>query len=343
MICQISKEQVYNNILSSGSSKNKDAISNIETGKSLNISPNFIIKGNLPSEYVDLKPCKTVISIVAESNKINVFNFSTLKITTLNLNISNLIIKGGMFYKDFASINVGYSLYISGGVERKAEESNQEDSSSLFLIFNSSNGQLKRLPDMLTARHSHSIIHFKEFIYAVGGCVNRTSERFSLKTLKWEPLPSLNSEERQKPVLFGYKNFIYAFFGHRKSSSDNSIVFLDTIERLNINSPTKWENIPTVRSNLSNPDDLQTTGAAIIPIGQNEILLFGGKTKNETSGKRTVVKFNLDTYTFYNVDEFKLDDNLYFEESMFVYLSDFIWGHFNLANESVLIVETIPH
>ena len=60
-----------------------------------------------------------------------------------------------------------------------------------------------------------------------------------MKNMKWEAMPDLNSEERQRAILVIHKNYLYAFMGHAQYS------ILDSIKRINISklgsSSFKWE------------------------------------------------------------------------------------------------------
>jgi len=357
IIDTISKEEVHKNILSNVHDiatpihHNKKPKEIIEDPKCLS---QFSIKSDLGFNS-ELKPSKSIMKCIPDSNKISIFDYNTLEIKTKNVEISNLIIHGGKFLNNSATVNIGDSIYISGGENivgglsgsfgLSGSSESASTPTSLFLIYNSETNQLKRLNDMITPRHSHSILNHKEFLYAVGGHSTQSCERFSLKNYKWEELSKLNSEERQRPILYANSTnsgntFLYAFFGYKVGK------YLDSIERINLNSPkslnsnAKWEIIPTIR-NVFDVESMYMIGAGIVPVGKDEIILFGGKTKDIT--KKTAIRYNFSIYTLSDVTGFELEEPSFFNESSLIYLTDFIWGHFNEANDSILIVETIPH
>lgn len=216
------------------------------------------------------------------------------------------------FLSKCAIVNTGKLLYVSGG------QISLTQSSSIFLKYDPMTHNLKRLDDIPTPKHSHSLIHFHDFIFSIGGYATNSCERFDLKDQKWVKLANLNSEERQTPILYIQGMWLYAFFGYKQGE------YLETIERLNIKSQkSKWENILYL-----NPENINMgfIGAGIIR-RDDTIILLGGKDKN--GDKTSVTQYSFTNNTFATC-EFNLDEVAYFMESNFIKFED---GDYALFNE----------
>jgi hypothetical protein len=218
-----------------------------------------------------------------------------------------------IFLNNCAWINHNEKLYISGG------ENSNGTYSSQFLCYDFRTEELIRLADLLTSRHSHSMVCDGDFIYVVGGYNNSSCEKYDLKGMKWIKLNNL-FDERRNPVLHIYKNFLYCFFGVKNNQ------YTDTVERLNIKntSKAKWEIV--AYKNPSNMD-LKIMGCGIVEVNEHEIFLFGGK-KADTI-KKDLFKFNFINYTFTPLAV--LEDEVYFHESHLIPIGDKTFAQFSLG------------
>jgi hypothetical protein len=131
------------------------------------------------------------------------------------------------------------------------------------------------------------------YIFVVGGYNSNKCEYFNLKTMKWEAMPDLNSEERQRPILVIHKDYLYAFMGYTQYN------ILDSIERINITKlgSSKWEKV-----SISNPNNinLKFYGAGIC-VKNNEINFIGGKIgldDDDKDYKNDIFSFNFETMEF---------------------------------------------
>ena len=130
-------------------------------------------------------------------------------------------------------------------------------------------------------------------IFVVGGYNSNKRECFNLKTLKWETMPDLNSEERQRPILAIYKDYLYAFMGYTQYN------ILDSVERINIKKlgSNKWEKL-----SISNPDkiNLKFYGAGIYNFNGKLYFVGGkiGKGNDEDDYKSEIYSFDFDKMAF---------------------------------------------
>lgn len=149
-----------------------------------------------------------------------------------------------------------------------------------------------------------------------------------MKTLNWESIPNLNSEERQRPMLELYKDNLFAFMGYTQND------ILDSVERININKLDKWEKL-----SISNPDsiNLKLYGAGIYNIS-GELYFFGGKFGQgfeEDDYKTQLYRFYIDKKQF-TAKEIQNNRNLSFIENKFHYCCDDILGNFSKLCEGCL-------
>jgi hypothetical protein len=179
------------------------------------------------------------------------------------------------------------------------------------------------------------MIGYKNYIYLIGGKKNKKCERFNLETKQWSNLPDLK-RETESPILFVYKNYLYAFFG---INSEEKI--MNTVERLNLNN-TKggWDNVL-----INNPEklELHIYGCGTILTkddDDDDILCFlGGKTENELTN--SILMFNFSDFSFSLLQENELEAKDYFKENLFHKIDSENWANYS-NNERILVVN-IPN
>jgi hypothetical protein len=219
-------------------------------------------------------------------------------------------LSSGLFLKNCAWVNHEGKLYITGG------ESNGIPSSQ-FLCYDFRTDELYRLPDMLTTRHSHSLLSDGDFIYAIGGFNLGSCEKYDIRAMRWTKLSNLQYD-RSNTVLHIHKGYLYSFFGVRNG------VFMDTIERLNLkNDKAKWETVACKNPGI----DLKLMGCGIVQVGDNEIFLFGGKKADGI--KKDLLKFNLKNFTFAHLGQ--LEDEVFFQESHLLPIGEKTYAQFSLG------------
>ena len=190
-----------------------------------------------------------------------------------------------------AFCNIGPYLYFTGGQEK------QKGIGKIFLALSVSKVDLKvkliKLTSMNYSHWNHSMIGNDDTIFVVGGYNSNKCECFNLKTLKWETMPDLNSEERQRPILAIYKDYLYAFMGYTQYN------ILDSVERINIKKlgSNKWEKL-----SISNPDkiNLKFYGAGIYNFNGKLYFVGGkiGKGNDEDDYKSEIYSFDFDKMAF---------------------------------------------
>ena len=163
-----------------------------------------------------------------------------------------------------------------------------------------------------------------EYVLSVGGYNSNSFEKYDIKSNKWTKMPNLKAEERQRPILFLNGNWLYAFFGYKKGA------FMDTIERFNLKaSKSKWESVM-----YRNLDKINCSfiGAACISTDEG-LFMVGGK--DIKSAKSSVIQYDFTSNTITEC-MFKLEENGFFKESMFIKVSNEENALFNESNNQLL-------
>ena len=233
-----------------------------------------------------------------------------------------------------AYCNFQKSLYFTGGQEI------QKGVGKIFLrvsVPKESNSETKlvKLPSMIYSHWNHSMISNEKYVFVIGGYNSNNCEYFNLKTLKWEALPNLNSEERQRPMLVLYEEYLYVFMGFTQFG------ILDSIERININKlgTSKWEKV-----SISNPENinLKFYGAGIYNLNE-KIYFIGGKVglgNDDSDYKAEIYSFDFDNMTFSSPDVY-FSGQLNFIETQFHYCNDETIGNFIELNDGCLATVAI--
>ena len=224
----------------------------------------------------------------------------------LTLNFSNAInTEISEFQKDSCYCNYKNILYLAGG-------RNKGKISKKFLYFDPSNSN-KIIYNYNDSNFSHikgSMLGYNNYIYLIGGEKSKKCERFNLNTKNWEILSDL-TRETQSPILYIYKNYLYAFFG---INSDGKI--MNTIERLNLNNTKgNWDKV--LYNNIDNLElNIIGCGVTLVSDDEEEMLFFmGGKT--ETEIKNTIYSFKFKDYSFHLLSNYNFENNVYFKENLF--------------------------
>jgi hypothetical protein len=263
------------------------------------------------SKPIDYSKC--IMRPETGTKDVYIYNDLTGEIETVTVEFSQLLnVKD--FLPNCSWINRDGKLYISGGLTGK------DTGSKCFLKYDPETKILKQMPDMLNGRYNHSMISHGDFIYAVSGSSNPTTEKFDFKENKWIKLSNLTLDERQNAILYVYKDQLFAFFGYRAGA------YLDTVEKLKLATRGKWEIVP-----FKNPSklNLKLIGCATVPLpGDNDkIYFFGGKGSSDI--KHNAFTFDFANPSFYSTP-IALEENSFFCESALFRLSDGSYGGFDM-------------
>jgi len=161
------------------------------------------------------------------------------------------------------------------------------------------------MPMMNYSHWNHSMISNKDYIFSIGGYNSNKCEFFNIKTLKWEKMPNLNCNERQRTMLVIYKDYLYCFMGYTQFE------ILSSVERIIITNnilTNKWENV-----NISNECNLNLKfyGSGIFNIRDEIFIFIGGKIGFENDDedyKKEIYNFNFN-YLKFLIENFVLINN----------------------------------
>ena len=314
---QVSQEKQFQNINISNQ-KIQTQSSNILNGKLVDILHNEITKNEIPTtqQLINSNEQKIITekSIMQQQNfNTNINNNQQTKILFMYPIIKTNKIKAAYnaeqcedyeidFYKAFNN-NKEFSLkefpeggsycnswgylFFSGGKEFL------KGLGKIFLRICIDNNITKivKMPSMNNNHYNHSMISDKNYIFAVGGYNSKKVEYYDMKKLMWFNIADL-SFERQRTMLFIYKDFLYACMGF------NQYGILDNIERINLQ---KVENNNWNIIKLLNPSgiNMRFFGAGIvIPENKNVVYFVGGKIKmdeSDTAYKTDIYEFDFST------------------------------------------------
>ena len=217
-----------------------------------------------------------------------------------------------------AFCNTKNYLYFTGGQET------QKGTGKIFLRIDLNvDGKVKmtKMPSMLYSHWNHTMIANDNYIFVIGGYNSNKCEAFNLRTLKWEEMPNLYSNERQRTILTIHDNYLYAFMGY------SQLGILDSVERININikdfGKKNWE-VVTI-TNLSKID-IKFYGAGVYYLN-GELYFIAGKKSlgNDDSSYKTDIcsfKFNEGEFVSYST---------YFEQKL-----EFIENQFHKVNQNII-------
>ena len=217
-----------------------------------------------------------------------------------------------------AYCNTKNYLYFTGGQET------QKGTGKIFLRIDLNvDGKVKmtKMPSMLYSHWNHTMIANDNYIFVIGGYNSNKCEAFNLRTLKWEEMPNLYSNERQRTILTIHDNYLYAFMGYSQFG------ILDSVERININikdfGKKNWE-VVTI-TNLSKID-IKFYGAGVYYLN-GELYFIAGKKSlgNDDSSYKTDIcsfKFNEGEFVSYST---------YFEQKL-----EFIENQFHKVNQNII-------
>ncbi|XP_075132194.1 kelch repeat and BTB domain-containing protein 8-like [Leptodactylus fuscus] len=116
-------------------------------------------------------------------------------------------------------VAVSTSLFVSGGF------SEDDYVSKLLHVYDSITNEWKELPSMINPRYGHGFLHYREFLYAVGGYDGQetinSAERFNLINETWSSISSIPLPVRSFPsaVLKGKLFLLGGLTGPAKQST----------------------------------------------------------------------------------------------------------------------------
>jgi hypothetical protein len=146
--------------------------------------------------------------------------------------------------------------------------------STQFVIIRWSNKTVEVQGQMPRKRSFHSSLYFNNKLYVIGGASTATNklkecECYNVVDKCWELLPDLKEPRSGSSICIYNSQYLYVFRG-----IGNNGQYLDTIEFLNIRTPSTWS--------VFKPEDpgmswLPANNGLSCVIGENKILVCGGQ------------------------------------------------------------------
>lgn len=221
-------------------------------------------KSYLQKKYMHFFQPKSKILHLFELNDINP---EEVKYFTKEISIDFLLPK---WHKSISTPNG--QIYLLGGVnfDKKSTKLNS------FFVYSFEANSLIAKPPMKTARSSFGIVHFQNYLYAIGGNIEESQttakcEKFSINEERWIDVANLNIPSCNHCVCVFNESCLYKFGG---KIDDN---FLNkTIEKYNQNI-NKWIIISYRFENIFMEKKFKLlASSACCQVNDSQILVFGG-------------------------------------------------------------------
>ena len=286
-----------------------------------NVKPQIDLSNSMTSPIKEpynkiLNPEESIFYCKPNSQSLVIYDDKEEKIFVQDINVKD-IAGFKQFLPGNTWINSMGLMYISGGFINEIEMTN-----SAYLYDGRSN-RLIAIPSMIYKRANHSLVQYKDIIYASGGKGITSIEFFDTKKYKWTMLGEMTIE-REFPISFVHDNYLYNFFGLKNNAGT------DTVERIRINGK---ENSQLVNYRKEANFDLKIYGAGVIEMNQDSILILGGKYKNSFN-RNYIFQFDFSEEIF-NSFEFDIESDVVFVESGLHKLKDGNYSNFNKADNNL--------
>ncbi len=210
-----------------------------------------------------------VIQFDRERNVLNIYNIETKKVATAKVDA------GFVLPFRFVSVEAAGNVYVIGG----------DNDHGYYLksayFYDELRGALIALASMMEPRSRHAAASDGTRIFVMGGenatGTLATCEKYEPSENAWKSLPEFN-EKRCGLSACVMGNWLYAGFGWNSS-------YLNSIERLDLTREKHWETIKLGKKQVLH--ELQVPG--MVPLKDNEILIFGGYKEGEELTAETAV------------------------------------------------------
>jgi len=252
------------------------------------------------------------ISIV-NSNKIFSYNLDSAKFFITEVNFTDM--PCDRFPNYSRSLIINGNLLVNGGYD-------EENKVTLpyFFFYDRINKTLTRLNDMLYGHSAHSIIFIPpHFVVVVSGSGIIKCEKFDMDNNEWVELPD-TLQPRQNTTLFYFnKQYIYAFGGAYWDDKKKTFIYLDTVERLDLDDGYEWQLIKSIRrgENLN----LKKSVYSVLSYDVNRVLLVGGSINYNTYSDEVMV-FDFEKNEFSLKENIVLPKKTCFPNKTFMYTTD---------------------
>ena len=251
------------------------------------------------------------------SNKVLGFDIPNHTLSVNDIDFSD-VVSEKKFPIFSRSVNVNELLYINGGFDEE-----QKVSKKTHLRYNAKENSLVELCPMINGHSAHSIIYVQpKSIIAVSGSGTFKCESYDIMTDKWTEISEINYQ-RQNATLFVYNEmYLFAFGGLYYDEIANDFVFVETVERFEIDfdEKTKWEIVPAMKTR--NNVNISKSVMTAVPIHPNKILLVGGMLKDQ-SYSDDVLLFDFEKNEFSLCEDVKLEKKACFPSKHFLFLGDY--------------------
>ena len=220
-----------------------------------------------------------------------VYNFETDRTDVKQIYTEDLIIHRWCGF----AVLPDQSVIVTGGKESK--DSGAKD---LVFMFYPESGQTTQLPSMLNGHSSHVCLYVDLQVYVLGGKNQNNStysecEVYSIRNLHWRPIaPMILSRTCASGVHNAGKLYV---FGGYQTQVDDSIEVYSIVAN-------SWQLLP-----VHLPDKVWQH--ASVPIGEGQVLIFGGECGNDEPNTRSYI-LTLETMTFHGFTQMPIQSNWLF-------------------------------
>ena len=212
-------------------------------------------------------------------------------------------------HEHMRTLNLKTRVFCTGGVNevdkisKLAFSVNYMDSDGKFSL------HLEVLPEMLHARHCHTMAKVNDFyVYCLGGKDTKSCEMFNFINNQWASLPSLNICRYNSSCFVYNEIYLYIFFGKiGERSSSVSSKYADSIEVLNLGKPNEWNII-----SFDNGGREFSLNGIVPSENKEEITIFGG-IKGEDKASLDFYNYNFEYKNLSKIEKYLEEEYIFYD------------------------------
>ncbi len=161
-------------------------------------------------------------------------------------------------------INILPWVFVSGGKDFNNKEL---DNFFKFRRIDQKNFEFFQLSPMKEKRTYHTMLEYKNKIYALSGSKVKSCQKYDVSSDTWQILPNLNSSRERASSAIYNEEYLYVFLGFDRIINK----FANTIERMSLTKEECWEVL-----NIKGNTNLLKKQASCIYSTEQGVYLLGG-------------------------------------------------------------------